>query len=135
MAASSSELDRADEWITKLAATGRFEITSSWVSDIRKYNYNPNAGTRAERKQRADDCQSGVENTDVLWILMPVDSSMGAFWEFGFATAYQIKTCISGPNQEASSFTEKASYQFDTDERAFAFLSDVTMRQLYSEAD
>lgn len=135
IAASSKDVERAECWTSRLAATGRFIITSAWVDEVKVNGSNKSILSHDQRYKLADDCQAGVENADVVWVLMPVDSSMGAFWEFGFATAYKLATCVSGNNQHASVFTALAKYRFETDEQAFDFISNVTMKRLYGDLD
>lgn len=133
IAASSEEVERAEYWTSQLAKRG-IVTTSSWLEDAKSpLGCNRVSSTQEERLAAADDCQAGVENADLVWILMPSSHSMGAFWEFGFATACELATCVSGANQYKSVFSAKAKYTFETDEAAFDFITSTNMVQLYSD--
>lgn len=135
IAASSSEVGRAEHWAAKLEASGRVMVVSNWIPNVKTFGGNPADSTLDQQYEWAEDCRVGVENSDVIWVLMPQQSSMGAFWEFGFGYAYQLATAVSGGNQKASVFTSLAKYRFDTDEEAFDFIVNCTMNQLYGDLD
>jgi hypothetical protein len=132
IAASSKEVDRAEYWTTMLL-TKNIQVTSTWLEDAKSIGCNRPDDSEETRMAAADDCLAGVDTADLVWVMMPITGSMGAFWEFGYATACQLATCISGANQYASVFSVLAKYKFETDKDAFEFITSTNMEQLYSD--
>jgi hypothetical protein len=133
LAASSKEVDRAEYWTTRLSSKNIL-ITSTWLDDAKSIiGCNSPEHSHEDRLNAADECVAGVETADIIWVLMPIVGSMGAFWEFGYAHACQLATCISGAAQYNSVFSALAKYRFDTDQEAFDFITNTNMDQLYND--
>jgi len=140
VAAASSEIERAEKWMTMLRAAG-IKVVSTWPEVIRKVGEaNPMNGAREERTYWAATDLAEVSTSEVFWFLLPDGKpTMGAYTELGYAVALGAMSqearnagIIDAPNYwlvcsgvETSIFTALADH-FTTDEEAFRAL---TLRQ------
>ena len=96
VAASSNDLDRAEQWTTVLRLLG-ITVTSTWIPEVRAHGGgNPPDATKQERRQWAYNDLCGVEEADILWVLMPPGRSDGAFVELGYALKANKTVVTSG---------------------------------------
>lgn len=98
VAASSSDLERAERWTKALNALG-IQTTNTWIEEVKQHGGgNPNGASETDRKRWANQDLKGVEDADILWCLLPSPGtfSHGAFFELGFAYAQGRQVVTSG---------------------------------------
>jgi nucleoside 2-deoxyribosyltransferase len=96
VAASSAELERAAQAMDLVEGAGH-ELTHDWVSVvIERGDANPVDAPEGQRMAWAEADLEGVEEADVVWLLMPNTGGLGAFWECGYAHALGKRIVISG---------------------------------------
>lgn len=119
VAANSKEWKRAEFWVNELEKRG-IHTTSTWIEEAKSIQgCNRLVDTHEQRWSAASSCVSGIGEASLVWILMPETSSMGAFWEFGYAKAKDMVVYLSGAQQHTSVFSALADYRFEIDAQAF----------------
>lgn len=119
VAASSRELERAKWAMAQIRAMGH-EISHDWVRCVEEEGEaNPSAATLDQCEKWAWDDLEGVENADVIWLLMPDAGGFGAGVELGYAIGMdrEIRIVASGPTR-CSIFTALADACYPNDEDA-----------------
>jgi nucleoside 2-deoxyribosyltransferase len=128
--ASSQDVDRARCMANTCHVRG-MQVVSTWIDDI-SLTREPNSEqiSHCERFSLAYRDMKELATADWLWMLMPPPNhpSMGAFWEYGYAYASGINTCISGTQQYKSVFTAMSSMRFDRDDEALEFFSHLSTK-------
>ena len=121
LAAASSERALAASFMRRLEAAGH-SIAMDWTVDM---DERAEAGlsdadlTDDERETYARADLEAVEVCDLLWLLAPEGTSIGAWIEFGHALASLKATVVSGPHGRTI-FSTLANERFATHEEAFA---------------
>lgn len=133
VAASSSELLRAEEWMDRLRHS-MYSVTSKWVESIREVGIaNPKDAALEDRTRWSLDCLEGVDAAGVLWLLAPeVGSGKGAFFELGYSFAQGKYIIVSGPGSKSSIFSALANEEHESDRDAF--LSLMSLRHTVEQA-
>lgn len=135
IAGSSKEIDRAKaaaRALEKEFPKNEVVITHRWWNVIDKRGAaNPADAEFHERMIWAHDDLRGVEDADVVWLLMPPPESetIGAYWEAGYADALGIDLVISGPMLERTIFTARGAC-YNTDEGALDYIVDLCNNQM-----
>ena len=123
IAGSSDELDRASKWIEMLRVSG-LDVTHDWPAMVRDVGEgNPKGATSEDRRGWATSCVEAVRDANLLWLLMPIKTSFGAFSELGIAIERQTPIVVSGPLLHRSIFTDLADRVYADDQMAFACVS------------
>lgn len=131
LAASSREIERVrhvaslvnEHNLTHPESENIILSTAWWDVISARGEANPVDAPFHERMKYAADDLQGVKGSDVLWLLYPRlgQSSVGCFWEAGYADALGLEIVISGPGQEHSIFTTRGC-TFETDVGALDYL-------------
>lgn len=123
IAASSSEMDRAEKWKKALEAEG-VQVNSTWIDVIRNQpngEANPRDATIEQKKAWCLKDVKEALGSSVLWLLMPQGPhSFGATFEYAFYVALSPdhnQHFVSG-DYKRSIFTSFSTC-FDKDEDAF----------------
>ncbi len=117
VAASSKELGRAKAAMALLREYGH-EVTHDWVAEVEEVgSANPEHATVADKCRWAKADLDGVRAADLIWLLMPDQGGLGAYWEAGYAQALGKGLIVSGKHRR-SIFTVYAGC-FDSDLEAF----------------
>lgn len=124
VAGASSEMERAETWMRKLRGVGII-VTSTWPEVIRSVGKaNPRDATIAECKEWVMKDLGEIDAADVLWLLLPDLSTIGAWIELGFAHARNKMIVTSGLHRPI--FTPGLSNAHNKDdEQIFATLSGI----------
>lgn len=94
VAGSSDELDRV-EWAEAHLRGRGIEVVSCWTCEVRAQRTG-NPTEQDIRRAAARMCLDGVRQADLVWVLMPLRCSHGAFLEFGVALATGTQIVVSG---------------------------------------
>lgn len=117
IAASSKEMGRVGAVMRLLEDYGH-KITHNWVAEVEAVgSANPEGATEADLARWAAADLDGVDQADIVWLLMPDAGGLGAYWEAGYAQAKGKQLVVSGKHRR-SIFTVFAK-RFDTDVEAF----------------
>lgn len=124
VAGSSAELDRVTYWMDHLEAVG-VEVVYRWPSEIEAVGEpNPQWASTLARTQWATRDLAAVEDADLVWVLTPSDSpARGAYFEAGFAMAWDIPLVFSGETKQ--SIFSSLGTEFDSDAGAFSYVCAV----------
>ncbi len=113
VAASSNQLERAGAVMDALEARG-YEIAHDWVKIIiERGAANPTDASEAQCALWAAEDLIGVRSADVLFLLMPAEGGLGAFWETGYAQALGKPLVISGAYERTIFSAGHACYAYD----------------------
>jgi hypothetical protein len=110
-------------------------ITIRWWDTIAaRGDANPVDAPFHERAMYAADDLDGVQVADVVWLLMPTPgkTSVGCYWEAGYADALRKEILISGDMLERSIFTTRGAC-FSTDLAALDYLFDIAFNAFDTE--
>lgn len=135
IAGSSRQIERAKAAARALAKEfpgGEVTITHRWWDIVEKVGEaNPVDAQFHERMCWAADDLKGVEDADVVWLLMPPKElpCIGAYWEAGYADALGIDLVISGPDLERTIFTARGCC-YDTDAAALDYITDLCNNEM-----
>lgn len=124
VAGSSRELDRV-EGVMRALRDAAWTITHDWTADVRAaqaLGLTDATLTRMERERHARADTSAIDAADVFLLLIPTTSSIGVWFEFGYALARGIRTIAAGPGAKKSIFTELATVVYRTDDAAIEAL-------------
>ncbi len=118
VAASSKELERAKAAMAAVEALGH-TISHDWVKCVEEEGEaNPVSATHTQRANWAEDDLAGVQEADVLWLLMPEDAGFGAGVEFGYALSKPWKRIVVSGAFERSIFPALANACYTDDDAA-----------------
>jgi hypothetical protein len=97
VAASSKELDRAKWAINELRALGH-TVTHDWPAEVEKVgSANPTDATIDEAASWSIEDLDGVDDAEVLWLLVPEADGFGAGVELGYAICLRDRTFDAPP--------------------------------------
>ncbi len=122
IAGASSDYARGSEWSSKLRARG-IMVVSGWPESVIMLGCsNPSDISEEARSSIALSCVHQLNKATHLWMLLPTEPtySVGAFWEYGYSYAKNLKLMASGGSLKSSVFTALGSLEYyKTDEEAF----------------
>jgi len=130
VAGSSKELSRCRGFIAEVEALG-YSITENWVAEVDANQGVANTGLTPEIRERAAKaCARGVDNADIVIVLVPSKDapSIGCWVELGIALTLsqsEAKEIIYVGSVERSVFSALVSRVLDTDAEALNHLSIV----------
>lgn len=119
VAASSTDIDRAERWIGALRANDVI-VTSTWPENIRKVGAaNPRNATLQQRLAWSFDDFNEIAAATAFWLLVPpLDKpTRGAWIELGAAHIAGKPVICSGDCRQ--SIFCSVGVEFETDEEAF----------------
>jgi hypothetical protein len=120
VAASSKELGRA-KWAMDAVRKLGHDITHDWVQCVEEEGEaNPASASYTQRANWAEDDLCGVQEADVLWLLMPESEGFGAAVELGYALSKPYKRVVVSGCHERTIFTALANACYDNDGAALA---------------
>jgi hypothetical protein len=93
VAGASGELEHIEWWMAKLRAAC-IVITYDWTQNIRYSKNNP-----IDDKYRKDCALlelQGIDESDLVWLLLPTVPSIGCYVEMGYALGKQKLLVLSG---------------------------------------
>lgn len=119
VAASSSEMARAKEWINRLRHAG-LRVTSTWPEVIASVgSANPRDAADEDRHGWAFQDLTEIDQADLLWFLVPREANgRGAYFESGYARARDKVLILSGDTKQSVFAALGFEYEHDVD--AFA---------------
>lgn len=121
VAGASAEVDMCAEFIERLRDTD-VEITHDWTMSVRANGGAAEASMpTVDRMAMATADFAGVAAADVLWILVPACTTIGAWVELGYAKGLGIPIIASGEHSRRTIFTEFCR-RFATHEEALRHL-------------
>ena len=126
VAAASSEIERAEHWISELKKIG-VTITCTWPESVRSVGAaNPPEATLEQRTGWAMQDLAEVREADVFWFLLPSPghSTSGAWTELGCASETKRKIVMSGESH--SVFVGLCHAYCKTDQDAFDVIRRVS---------
>lgn len=129
-AASSQDGERIRFWERELRRAG-IGITSTWSPGCEKWAGKDHLLPRLDQRNQALLCESQIRDSDVVWLMMPEagQTTIGAYWEAGFARGVRKRLYISGTACRASAFCGLADFTHPHDSDVYARLVE------YSRAD
>lgn len=118
----SSEMDVAAEYMRQLREMGH-TITHDWVSIIRANggNGNPRNASHKDRHQWSTDDIRGIETADIVWAILPAQTSFGCAFEIGYAVGHGPSVIVSG-DWRATIFSSYARARFNEHAHAIRWL-------------
>ena len=118
----STELDEVASRIRQLRELGH-TITYDWVTVVRANGGvgNPRSATYTQRLRWSDDNIQGVETANIVWAILPKQSSFGCAFEIGCAIGCSRPVIVSG-DWRATIFSSQALARFDEHDRAVEWL-------------
>lgn len=133
VAASSTEIERAEKWIAALRGQG-ITVTSVWPETIRRVQKeramkttneasNPKQATVADHRTWSMENVSQIDKSDLFWLLVPApeNPSQGAYFEFACAWKAHKLTIASGGDQRFV-FTSLAQILVEEDQSAYELI-------------
>ncbi len=118
VAASSHEIPRAQKAMNALRKAGH-TITSDWTETMLSASGPDDTLDRETLREVAEECMRGVQNAQLLLLLLPEGTSTGAWTELGIALAEDIFIVVAG-TKKRSCFWALADDVYDTDDEAIA---------------
>jgi len=130
LAGASKELERCQRWIQALRQEG-IPITYDWTIPVTSFGSSGPALKDYEKRAFARADFRGVQEADVLWLLVPAAPSTGAWVELGYALRGagdfpdlrpgRKKIVVSPPCSDRCIFALlPAVVEYASDEEAFA---------------
>ncbi len=140
VAASSTEIERAEKWSAKLRGEG-IGVTSVWPETIRRVQAeramkttneasNPAQATVADRRKWSLENVAQIKASEMFWLLVPAaeNPSQGAYFEFAVARENHKLTFASGGDQRFV-FTALAQIICEDDDSAFDMIRHIYRRR------
>ena len=117
----SSEMNEVADLMGRLREMGH-TITHDWIATIRANGEaNPRGASHRQRVRWSAEDIAGIEEADVVWVVLPVKPSFGCAFEAGFALGHGHSMIVSG-DWRASIFTSQAEARFNQHEHALEWL-------------
>ena len=117
----SSEMDMLAERMVQLRAMGH-TITHDWIATIKEVgDANPRDATHKQRVSWSGADLRGVEEADLVWVLLPANTSFGCAFEAGFALGFGKEVIMSG-DWRRSIFSSQVHARFNEHEHAFEWI-------------
>lgn len=127
VAGASAEVDMVAGYIGRLRNAGAV-ITHDWTPSVRgscgAADVDMSAGLRMSL---VSGDLAGIAAADVMWLLVPEATTIGAWVELGYARGLGIPVHVSGPRSRCTIFTEFCVHH-ETHGAAFAHLSQMARR-------
>jgi hypothetical protein len=121
VAGASAEILRAEAFVKRLRAAG-FEITFDWPAMIRSVGSANGGLTDDQRNDASYHALAGVDECEVLVLLVPEKPSIGCWVELGYAFQGCIDTLLYVGDPERTIFSALTRHVVATDDQAFDLL-------------
>lgn len=108
-------------FIETLVESGHYLCTYNWTGEVLNSKKPLAELSRSERIAIARTDYTAVRRSDLVWIVLPKENSIGASAEMGAAIILGIPVIISGPH-DRSAMTAPARWLFSNHEEALYFL-------------
>jgi hypothetical protein len=123
----SSEMDLIASYMQKLRAMGH-TITHDWVATIRAAGEaNPRNATHKQRDKWSTEDLNGVNESSLMWVILPAKTSFGCAFEAGYAVGMGENVIMSG-DWRATIFSSKANARFNEHDHALEWIRLYTKR-------
>ena len=123
LAGSSRELDDVKRYMAALRDAG-IEITADWVAAIEAAG-DANPADDEVRRKASDADLDGVDDADIVWLMVPREGSAGAWVELGYAIAHAKTIVVSGEYRKCT-FTVEADVLLEHHEAALAWIIETS---------
>jgi hypothetical protein len=84
VAGASRELERCQKWIALLNGEG-IRVTYDWTKPVEKYGSEGSALEAHQLRMFARNDLRGIDDADIVWVLAPEATTVGAWVELGYA--------------------------------------------------
>ena len=140
VAAASTEIPRVKNFLKLIEDHNLtnpeqpIEVTGKWWDVIEARGEANPASEFTERMKYAADDLKNLRDASVLVLLMPEpnNTTIGAYWEAGYADALGLEILIVGENLERSIFTTRGCC-FHSPDTAADYLADIAHAQWCTE--
>lgn len=123
VAGASREAKQVEHYMTGLREHG-VDISHDWITLMKLAPVHERHLTPTARRRAAELDANAVRGSDVVWLMIPDEATIGAWVEFGIVLGDILRhacVIVSG-DWRRTIFTELADFKFDTHEQAFAFV-------------
>ena len=121
VAGASREGEKVRYWESELRKYG-VAVTSTWSRDCESWAGKDALLPLEDARRRAQLCAAEVGAADIVWLLWPSASTIGAFWEAGLAQGLGKRLVISGPGFKSCAFYTHAELADPHDSKAFVHI-------------
>jgi hypothetical protein len=123
VAGASREAKQVEHFMIRLRENG-VEVSHDWITLMKLATVHERHLTPTARKRAAELDAQAVRCSDIVWLQIPDEATIGAWVEFGIVLGDILRhalVIVSG-DWRRTIFTELADFKFDTHEQAFAFV-------------